>query len=493
MTRAIRVICATALCAGLLVGAAGPSGAGPVDSPDPGVINWAVDVEMTADDQFYWILRSDGLVLWGVTHYGDAWGQLRSGETAVSLSATPDGAGYWIFTSLGRVLTFGTAEHFGDMDGQRLNGPVVDSVATPTGRGYYMVASDGGVFAFGDATFYGSMGGRRLNGPVNGLAPTADNGGYWLVASDGGIFSFGTAQFYGSMGGQHLNQPVVGMVGQGNGYLMVAADGGIFNFGQSVFHGSLGNREVSSPITALASKRDLSGYVMVAADGEHHMFGDYGVTAPDDFSVSIGACGVGPIGVDGADPVMGCQITGTATATSWTQSYSTPQLWARSAWPDGHDGVWRSRGEIGPVEAPLDQPSAYFTETVYAGERRCWRSSNWGWGNPTPWGSVHYADEIACVEVDADGGRFIDAPPAAIWRPDEVPTTTPWFAWYNPKAPPAENAVLAHTDGSRWLFRNNQRHVISPADVDCYIAAAPRVVPVVDLGAFIMGSPAPAC
>src|SRR5207302_493295 len=163
--------------------------------------------------------------------------QLGSGEKITSLSPTPSGKGYWLFTTKGRVLTFGDAKSFGDLAGKNLNGAVQSSVATASGNGYYMVASDGGVFAFGDAKFRGSMGSTKLNQPVESLVPTGDGGGYWLVASDGGIFAFGNAPFRGSMGAQRLNKPVVGMVRYGDGYLMVAADGGIF-----AFSGRLGGR-----------------------------------------------------------------------------------------------------------------------------------------------------------------------------------------------------------------------------------------------------------
>ena len=130
-----------------------------------------------------------------------------AGETAASLSATPTGKGYWVFTNRGRVIAFGDAAHLGDMSQVKLNGPVLGSVATPSGKGYYMVASDGGIFAFGDAKFAGSMGGRNSTPRSSSLVPDADGTGYWLVASDGGIFAF-DAPFRGSMGATQLNKPV---------------------------------------------------------------------------------------------------------------------------------------------------------------------------------------------------------------------------------------------------------------------------------------------
>src|SRR5207245_10965053 len=110
---------------------------------------------------------------------------LTGGEKVSSLSATPSGAGYWIFTTKGRVLPFGDARFFGDMSAVALNGPVLDSIPTPSGLGYYMVASDGGIFAFGDAHFAGSMGGRRLNAPVQSLGADSAGSASRPVASAG--------------------------------------------------------------------------------------------------------------------------------------------------------------------------------------------------------------------------------------------------------------------------------------------------------------------
>ena len=49
--------------------------------------------------------------------------RLRASETVTSISATPSGAGYWLFTDLGRVITFGDATFLGDMSGVKLQRP----------------------------------------------------------------------------------------------------------------------------------------------------------------------------------------------------------------------------------------------------------------------------------------------------------------------------------------------------------------------------------
>ena len=67
---------------------------------------------------------------------------------------------------------------------------VAHSEATaPNGRGYWMVTSSGKVFAFGSAQLYGDMAGRKLNQPIVGIIAAPDGKGYWLVGKDGGIFS----------------------------------------------------------------------------------------------------------------------------------------------------------------------------------------------------------------------------------------------------------------------------------------------------------------
>ena len=215
-----------------------------------------------APDRALWLLRADGSVVsrGTATDFGSVRpGTLAPGERLVSISALPGGDGYWVFTDRGRVLTFGSATHLGDMSSQRLNAPVIASVATTTGHGYYMVAADGGVFAFGDAVYQGSMGGIRLNQPVVGMAPAPSGSGYWLIASDGGVFAFG-APYRGSVPatlkpGQRLNQPVIGGIAYGNGYVMVASDGGAFVFSDLPFVGSLGESPVPSPVVGLTTTR----------------------------------------------------------------------------------------------------------------------------------------------------------------------------------------------------------------------------------------------
>ncbi len=190
------------------------------------------------DGKGYWMVAADGgLFTEGDATYLGSTGQLNpsqppggpnaavpgANEPVVAMSVTPDGKGYWMFSTVGGVYTFGDAVYYGSAgqlnpsqppggaNAVDLAQPIVSGASTPDGKGYWEVASDGGIFTFGDAVYYGSQGGKALVEPVVGMASTPDGKGYWEVASDGGIFTFGDAVYYGSQGGTRLVQPVVGM------------------------------------------------------------------------------------------------------------------------------------------------------------------------------------------------------------------------------------------------------------------------------------------
>ncbi len=244
--------------------------AGEPNTPAP-----VVGMASTADDNGYWLARSDG----SVSVHGDAVNHGSMAGTPLNapvthIVATTDGGGYWMVAADGGIFTFGDAGFYGSMGGKHLNAPVVDLAPTPSGHGYWLVASDGGVFAFGDAGFYGSMGGRHLNAPVVGMGADRATGGYWLVASDGGVFAFG-APFLGSTGNRILNRPVNGMAAtpNGSGYWFVASDGGIFTFGSAAFRGSTGAMTLNAPVVGMAADGATGGYWLVAGDGGVFSFG----------------------------------------------------------------------------------------------------------------------------------------------------------------------------------------------------------------------------
>ena len=188
-------------------------------------------------------------------------------------SAGSTRTGGWGVTPWGQIFTDSTyAPHFGDMNGQHLNKPVVGMAPTANGEGYWLFAGDGGIFTFGNARFLGSTGGMGIPAPIVAMAATPTNNGYWMAGSDGSIYNFGDARAYGSMRGTALNQPVVGMVPTptGRGYWMVAADGGIFTFGDAVFKGSTANQRPATPIVGMVPYG--TGYAIVTENGTVYPF-----------------------------------------------------------------------------------------------------------------------------------------------------------------------------------------------------------------------------
>ena len=249
--------------------------------------------------QGYWLMTTDGQVLgYGSAAPGAAGPLDPLAKPTVCMSSTSDGRGYWRLGSDGGVFASGDAGFYGSTGGMQLNEPVVGMAPTPTGHGYWLVASDGGIFAFGDAGFYGSTGGTPLNRPVVGMASTPSGHGYWLAASDGGIFAFGDAGFYGSTGAVPLAQPVVGMAStpSGHGYWLAASDGGVFSFGDAGFYGSAGASPPAAPV--------------VAIDAPGHQGGCLGAAIPTPAAVPGpgGPAGEGrwaPLGQDvGSTPAM---------------------------------------------------------------------------------------------------------------------------------------------------------------------------------------------
>jgi hypothetical protein len=227
----------------------------------------------------YWIATELGQVL----SFGGAPPMNMSGFRLTSriagIAGHPSGAGYWLFADDGSVYGFGASGYHGGMHGNFLAAPIVGMSSTPSGNGYWLVGGDGGIFSFGDARFFGSTGAMRLNAPVLGMTPTRSGRGYWLYARDGGIFSFGDARFFGSTGNIRLNQPVVAMAArpQGDGYWMIARDGGIFAFGRAPFKGSAATASTPSPYRSMLPSTTGNGYLMMREDGRVVTFGD----APD--------------------------------------------------------------------------------------------------------------------------------------------------------------------------------------------------------------------
>jgi hypothetical protein len=391
---------AVALVAGLLVAAAGPSGAvtvgqalaaphiyagggvlgfgapqvaPPITSPlNSVVVAMAPNPMAPANNEGYWLASADGGVYaQGNAGYHGSLGALRLQGPVVAMAATPDGGGYWLVALDGGVFSFGDARFYGSMGGTPLNQPIVGMASTPDGKGYWLVASDGGIFAFGDAPFLGSMGGTPLISAVTGMAPTHHGFGYWLVAGDGGIFTFGNATFHGSIGGTVLNDPVVGMAAMSDdgGYDMVATDGGIFSFGDAPYYGSLGgglngNPAVILPVSGIAMAQGRTGYWLLDPDGFNYSFTNPPDPNPSPLASDIVVTAASQVN---ADPDTGYFCNPYGPCEAWCSLFAT--------W------VWEQAG------VPI--PSYAFTGDLYD-----WAQANTGvlppWVTPSPGDAVLY-------------------------------------------------------------------------------------------------------
>jgi cell wall-associated NlpC family hydrolase len=154
----------------------------------------------------------------------------------VAITATPDGTGYWLLTSKGTVLPYGTAavlppaaRNFGDASA------AVGQAVTPTGKGYWLVHADGHVDAFGDAAQAPPLipGPLAMDAPTVAIAATPDGLGYWTVAADGVVQAFGTARTFPAL----PKQPTLGRVRaltstpDGQGYWLLDTAGRVAAFG----------------------------------------------------------------------------------------------------------------------------------------------------------------------------------------------------------------------------------------------------------------------
>ena len=103
--------------------------------------------------------------------------------------------GYWLFTSKGRVFTFGDAGKFGDLGHLTLNGADPELDPDPLGQGLLHGRLRRWRVRLRRRRLPGLHGRHQAEpaGDVPGARPATSHG-YWLVASDGGIFAFGDAR-----------------------------------------------------------------------------------------------------------------------------------------------------------------------------------------------------------------------------------------------------------------------------------------------------------
>ncbi|MDQ3877839.1 MAG: hypothetical protein M3290_05750, partial [Actinomycetota bacterium] len=208
----------------------------------------------------------------GVLSYGASiLGSLRPPAVGTTgIVATPDGAGYWLYTTAGHVRGFGSARFFGARDHQKVG--IAALTPLPDGRGYWLVSRTGRVFAFGRAQSYGGLNAQRPNASIVAIDATPSGLGYQLFASDGTVYAFGDAA---AMSSSDLAADVVDGVSRDlGGSWEVTASGRVIAVGDAPFLGGLADKDVASPVVGIEATADGGGYWLVNAVGRVWAFGD---------------------------------------------------------------------------------------------------------------------------------------------------------------------------------------------------------------------------
>ena len=195
----------------------------------------AAGVAVTPDGDGYWLVTTAGRVygVGGARNDGSAPAKGRPGAI-VAIAATPDGNGYWLVTATGRVYAFGDAQLLGSIPPKRLVGRIVGIAASPVGLGYWLVSSTGRVYRFGAAHRLGWVTPGTLVGEVVGIAAVPGAPGYWLADSDGQVYAYGAARQLEPFAGQP-DHGVVAIAAApqdaGAGYWLLTRSGGVYGFG----------------------------------------------------------------------------------------------------------------------------------------------------------------------------------------------------------------------------------------------------------------------
>ena len=259
----------------------------------------------------------------------------------VGLAPTPDGRGYWLVGSDGRVTTHGDAPVLDVAAGTRPPAPVVGIAAAPRGDGYWLASGDGQVTAAGDARGVGAAG-RPSPGDVAAIAAAPPGRGFWLASPAGRVTAVGGAVTYPAVGGH--GAPVGRVVSMaatpdGRGYWLVTAGGTVLAFGDAPFEGS-----VTSPLQPPAMPAALSAAqpaavavvplragprtarsgparVLVVGDSLAFQTGFYSTDLSPPYTVVNGA-------------VLGCGVSGDAPIDPWSGGGPVDPPSACAAWAD---------------------------------------------------------------------------------------------------------------------------------------------------------------
>jgi hypothetical protein len=116
-------------------------------------------------------------------------GSPPTGGPVTAMAGIPNGTGYYLVTSSGKVRAYGHAKYFGSMTvpaGQSVTAMAV----TPTGLGYYLVTSGGDLAGYGDAQVFGPSA-LESTSPVTAMAVSPTGTGYWVATKAGTVTGYG--------------------------------------------------------------------------------------------------------------------------------------------------------------------------------------------------------------------------------------------------------------------------------------------------------------
>ena len=154
----------------------------------------AIAIAAAPNGAGYYVLRANGAVYgYGVKSHGSLAGRLPYGTTApelaIGIAVDATTGGYWIATSIGRVVGFDAPNDGSPLASARktnLSNPVTAIAATANGSGYYVLRADGEIETF-DAPFHGSLASSRViagGGFASAIAVDPMTGGYYEALDD---------------------------------------------------------------------------------------------------------------------------------------------------------------------------------------------------------------------------------------------------------------------------------------------------------------------
>lgn len=191
----------------------------------------------------------------------------------IAMRSSLSGYGYWTLDQGGKIISYGDATNYGDLDLQSKS--AVDFAVTPSGEGYWILLLDGTVHTFGDAVSYGG------STPTAGVQARSidsrpDAMGYWILHSDGVVEAF-NANHEGNADRNGFKPAEITVrlrrTASGHGYRIVSTSGIVQSFGDAEDYGSgIPYPEGAPGMVWDLISNDNGGYAIQRASGVFETF-----------------------------------------------------------------------------------------------------------------------------------------------------------------------------------------------------------------------------